>query len=182
MPSARRVATTLKTERPCASAAPVLGTPKNGRAAVRRAPGTPQPQRWLGSLGRPQAAQAGRKACLLSPRGGARLRFLRSMPSLRAAQAAARPAPLAMWRATALCAARIRSGRSISSRIGERGSTSARPQGRGGPSPPCRSSAAAAGSAVVDPLGDDDNNPQWGVGCVLLRAAAHCCPVGKPWL
>jgi hypothetical protein len=41
VPSARRVATTLKTERPCASAAPVLGTPKNGRAAVRRAPGTP---------------------------------------------------------------------------------------------------------------------------------------------
>ena len=30
---ARQVATTLKTERPCASAA-LLGTPKNGRAAV----------------------------------------------------------------------------------------------------------------------------------------------------
>ena len=53
------------------------------------------------------------------------------------AQAAARPAQLAMWRATALCAARICSGRSLSARL-KRGSISARPRGGGGPSPPCR--------------------------------------------
>ena len=42
---------------------------------------------------RSTAAQAGRKACLLSSRGGARLCFLRSMPSLRGGSAGGRHRP-----------------------------------------------------------------------------------------